>query len=130
MLGVKYLCRFLNDFFQDKTCSDIIGRLCVITERRIEFRHLNIVDSPLVNRALNPMRDEFWSTKLKNETKFSFLYLLSALLSRGSAVKDHILSTKEARDKFLYTLLKSYNSDKLVCFLSLKDFLKIFLANA
>uniref|UniRef100_A0A914BY28 RNA-directed RNA polymerase n=1 Tax=Acrobeloides nanus TaxID=290746 RepID=A0A914BY28_9BILA len=97
----------------DKTCSDIIGRLCVITERRIEFRHLNIVDSPLINRALNPMRDEFWSMKLKNETKFSFLYLLSALLSRGSVVKDHILSTKEARDKFLYTLLKSYNSDKL-----------------
>jgi Zn-dependent M32 family carboxypeptidase len=72
------------------------------------------------------MRDEFWSTKLKNETKYSFLYLLSALLSRGSVVKDHILSTKEARDKFLYTLLKSYNSDKLVFFLSLEVFLKIF----
>jgi len=68
----------------------------------------------ITERAASPMIDKYWWPRLLNETRFGFRYLLCALLSRGSVVKDQMLRNVEKRDQFLETILKQYHKDEVV----------------
>ena len=86
----------------------------MVTEHHIEFRHLEIINFPIANREKSPMDDVHWGERLKKETKFSLQYLLCALLSRGSVVKDQMLFSAKNRDEFVEKIISEYKKDKEV----------------
>ncbi|KAL3106738.1 hypothetical protein niasHT_012003 [Heterodera trifolii] len=91
----------------------LINRLAMATERSVEFRTFApekilrfraYVESPLINEQCRQMC----------ENNFKLMYMIAALLSRGTVVKDYLLATELDRDRFVGRCANDFQRDRAV----------------